>query len=126
MDLSSKKRFLLKLSGEALQGKTGYGIDVDFLHDLAEKVVTLSKTHKKEVVIVIGGGNIFRGAAMAAKGLDRTSGDYMGMLATVINGIALGDAIERHGQEVRIMSAIEISKVSELFIQRRAMKHLAA
>lgn len=124
MDLSSKKRFLLKLSGEALQGKAGYGIDVDFLHDLAEKVVTLSKKHKKEVVIVIGGGNIFRGAAMAAKGLDRSSGDYMGMLATVINGIALGDAIERHGQEVRIMSAIEISKVSELFIFRRALKHL--
>lgn len=125
MNFSSKKRFLLKLSGEALQGKGEYGIDVDFLHDLAEKVVTLSKIHKKEVIIVIGGGNIFRGAAMAAKGLDRSSGDYMGMLATVINGIALGDAIERHGQEVRIMSAIEVPRVSELFIRRRAIKHLS-
>lgn len=123
MQIQNAKRFLLKLSGEALQGSAGFGIDVDFLHTLASKVVALADSGK-EVVIVIGGGNIFRGAAMAAKGLDRSQGDYMGMLATVINGIALGDAIERHGREVRIMSALEINRVSELFIQRRAEKHL--
>lgn len=123
MSVRTSKRLLLKLSGEALQGTAGFGIDVDFLHTLAEKIVTLANSGK-EIVIVIGGGNIFRGATMAAKGLDRSQGDYMGMLATVINGIALGDAIERHGREVRIMSSIEINKVSELFIQRRALKHL--
>lgn len=121
---SQHKRYLLKLSGEALQGKNDHGIDVDFLHTLAAKIVNLVKIGRKEVVIVIGGGNIFRGVSGAAKGIDRSSADYMGMLATVMNGIALGDAIEKQGQEVRIMSAIEIARVSELFIRRRAIKHL--
>jgi uridylate kinase len=122
--VTNAKRYLLKLSGEALQGKLEYGIDVEFLEFLAKKVVTLVKSGK-EVVIVIGWGNIFRGVSGAAKGLDRSSADYMGMLATVMNGIALGDAIRQQGQEVRIMSALEINKVSELFIRGRAMKHLS-
>lgn len=118
------KRYLLKLSGEALQWKKDHGIDVEFLQELAWKVTTLAKTGK-EIVIVIWGGNIFRGVSGAASGLDRSSADYMGMLATVMNGIALGDAIMKHGQEVRILSAIEVNKVSELFIRGRALKHLA-
>ncbi len=121
--VATAKRYLLKLSGEALQGNLEYGIDVQFLEFLAKKIVALVATGK-EVVIVIGGGNIFRGIAGAASGLDRSSADYMGMLATVMNGIALGDAIKQQGQEVRIMSALEINKVSELFIRGRAMKHL--
>lgn len=122
--ISKANRFLLKLSGEALQGSRDHGIDVQFLQELAQKVSNLVNSGK-EVVIVIGGGNIFRGVSGAASGLDRSSADYMGMLATVMNGIALGDAITKHGQEVRIMSAIEINRVSELFIRGRAMKHLA-
>lgn len=97
---------------------------MEFLHELAGKVVKLAKSGK-EIVIVIGGGNIFRGVSGAAGGLDRSSADYMGMLATVMNGIALGDAIHKQGQEVRIMSALEINRVSELFIRGRAMKHLS-
>lgn len=115
-------RILLKLSGETLQGSGEYGIDVNFLDNLAKKVVELAK--KIEVVIVIGGGNIFRGAELSKRGLDRSSGDYMGMLATVINGIALCDSVERQGGSARVMSAIEIDRVSELFIRRRAVKHL--
>lgn len=122
--LPTPKRILLKLSGEALQGKGEYGIEPEFLDELAKKIVTLTRDKHIEVAIVIGGGNIFRGVSGAAKGLDRTAADYMGMLATVINGIALGNAIEKQGQSVRIMSAVEISKVAELFIYRRALKHL--
>ncbi len=122
--LTTANRYLLKLSGEALQGKRDHGIDVEFLQELAAKVVKLAHSGK-EIVIVIGGGNIFRGVSGAASGLDRSSADYMGMLATVMNGIALGDAIQKQGQEVRIMSALEINKVSELFIRNRAMKHLS-
>ncbi len=121
--IAQSSRYLLKLSGEALQGKLDYGIDVHFLQELAGKVVKLSKSGK-QIVIVIGGGTIFRGVSGAASGLDRSSADYMGMLATVMNGIALGDAIQKQGQEVRIMSALEINRVSELFIRGRAMKHL--
>lgn len=118
------KRILLKLSGEALQGSGDHGIDTEFIDNLARKIVTLTQEKYIEIIIVIGGGNIFRGVSGAAKGLDRTAADYMGMLATVINGIALGNAIEKAGQSVRIMSAIEIAKVAELFIYRRALKHL--
>ena len=122
--VANARRYLLKLSGEALQGDLEYGIDVKFLEILARKIVALVASGK-EIVIVIGGGNIFRGIAGAASGLDRSSADYMGMLATVMNGIALGDAIKQQGQEVRIMSALEINKVSELFIRGRAIKHLS-
>lgn len=118
------KRILLKLSGEALQGKWDHGIETEFLDELAKKIVTLTVVKWIEVIIVIGGGNIFRWVAGAAKGIDRTAADYMGMLATIINGVALGNAIEKAGQSVRIMSAIEVPKVAEAFIYKRALKHL--
>lgn len=121
--IAASNRYLLKLSWEALQWKLDHGIDVHFLQELAGKVVKLAKSGK-QIVIVIGGGNIFRWVSGAASGLDRSSADYMWMLATVMNGIALGDAIQKQGQEVRIMSALEINRVSELFIRGRAMKHL--
>ena len=119
----SVKRILLKLSGEALQGSSDHGIDVTFMQELATKIISLRK-RDFEIVIVIGGGNIFRGVSGAAKGLDRSSADYMGMLATIMNGIALGDAVEKLGQPVRIMSAFDVPCVAEMFIRRRALKHL--
>ena len=118
------KRILLKLSWEALMGKQNYGIDVEFLNELAKKIVYLSKYKWIQIVIVIWWWNIFRWVQWAAKWLDRASADYMGMLATIMNWIALGDAIEKLGQEVRIMSAIDIPRVAEPFIRRRALKHL--
>ncbi|MBS8122378.1 UMP kinase [Candidatus Vampirococcus lugosii] len=121
---SKIKRILFKLSGEALQGEKEYGIDVNFLQDLAKKLVYLSKYKGLQIIIVIGGGNIFRGVSGASNGLDRSQADYMGMLATIMNGIALGDAIETNGNEVRIMSALDIPKVAETFVRRRALKHL--
>lgn len=117
------KRILLKLSGEALMGNLQYGIDNDRLKEYAEeikKVVDLGC----EVAIVIGGGNIFRGVAGAAKGMDRVQGDYMGMLATVINGMALQGALEDLGIFTRLQSAIEMDKVAEPFIKRKAVRHL--
>lgn len=117
------KRILLKLSGEALMGNRQYGIDNDRLQEYAQeikKVVDLGC----EVAIVIGGGNIFRGVAGAAKGMDRVQGDYMGMLATVINGMALQGALEDAGIKTRLQSAIEMDKVAEPFIKRRAVRHL--
>ena len=117
------KRILLKLSGEALMGNRQYGIDNDRLKEYADeirKVVDLGC----EVAIVIGGGNIFRGLAGAAKGMDRVQGDYMGMLATVINGMALQGALEDAGIKTRLQSAIEMDKVAEPFIKRRAVRHL--
>ena len=117
------KRVLLKLSGEALAGDQGYGIDPLTITTIANEV--------KEVVgcgvqlsLVIGGGNIFRGLALSAKGLDRASADYMGMLATVLNAIALQDALENQNAFTRVMSAIEMHEVAEPFIRRRAIRHL--
>lgn len=126
MKLPPVKRVLLKISGEALEGKKSYGIDVDFLQELSRKIAELRKRENLEIVIVIGGGNIFRGVSGAASGLDRTAADYMGMLATILNGIALGNALESIGESVRIMSALEIPQIAELFIYRRAIKHLSA
>lgn len=117
------KRILLKLSGEALMGERAYGIDTNRLTEYAreiKKVVDLGC----EVAIVIGGGNIFRGLAGAANGMDRVQGDYMGMLATVINGMALQGALENEGVFTRLQSAIEMDKVAEPFIKRRATRHL--
>lgn len=117
------KRILLKLSGEALMGNRQYGIDNERLKEYAneiKKVIDLGC----EVAIVIGGGNIFRGLAGAAKGMDRVQGDYMGMLATVINGMALQGALEDAGIKTRLQSAIEMDKVAEPFIKRRAVRHL--
>jgi uridylate kinase len=118
------KRILLKLSWEALANKKWYWIDVEFLDNLAKKIVYLSKYANIQVVIVIWWWNIFRWVAWAAKWIDRWTADYMGMLATIMNGIALWDAIEKNWNEVRVMSAIEIPRVAETFIRRRALKHL--
>ncbi|MCG2792134.1 MAG: UMP kinase [Weeksellaceae bacterium] len=117
------KRILLKLSGEALMGQRQYGIDNERLKDYA---VEIKKVVDKgcEVAIVIGGGNIFRGLVGAATGMDRVQGDYMGMLATVINGMALQGALEDAGIITRLQSAIEMDKVAEPFIKRKAVRHL--
>ena len=118
------KRVLLKLSGEALQWEQWYGIDPNFLSYLAKKIVYLVQKEKLEIAIVVGGGNIFRGIELEKGGFDRATGDNMGMLATMINGIAIGEAIEDAGVDVRVMSAISAHKVAEDFIQRRALRHL--
>ena len=116
-------RILLKLSGEALQGQLGYGIDAPVLETLADQLAELVKL-EVEVAVVIGGGNIFRGVSASAKGMDRASADYMGMLATVINAVALQDALERRGTYTRVLSAIEMKEISEPYIRRRATRHL--
>ena len=117
------KRILLKLSGEALMGNRQYGIDPDRLAEYAEDIKTITEKGI-EVAIVIGGGNIFRGVAGASKGMDRVQGDYMGMLATVINGLALQGALEDAKIPTRLQTAIKINEVAEPFIRRRAMRHL--
>ena len=117
------QRILLKLSGEALMGNRQYGIDNDRLNEYALEIKDVVVTGC-QVAIVIGGGNIFRGLAGAAKGMDRVQGDYMGMLATVINGMALQGALEGVGVKTRLQSAIEMDKVAEPFIKRKATRHL--
>ncbi|MCC6276858.1 MAG: UMP kinase [Oligoflexia bacterium] len=117
------KRVLLKLSGEALAGEKGYGISVEVLQGLAEEIRSVIDL-KVELGIVIGGGNIFRGIAAAAGGMDRASSDYMGMLATVINALALQDALEKAGVYTRVQSAIEMHELAEPYIRRRAVRHL--
>jgi uridylate kinase len=117
------RRILLKLSGEALMGERTYGIDPTVTSQIAHDVQDIQGLGV-ETAIVIGGGNIFRGVAASARGMDRATGDYMGMLATVINALALQDALERQGVLTRVMSAIEMRAVSEPFIRRRAIRHL--
>jgi uridylate kinase len=117
------KRVLLKLSGEALMGEKQYGIDPAVTAQIAHDVREVQALGV-ETAIVIGGGNIFRGLAANARGMDRATGDYMGMLATVINALALQDALEQSGVVTRVMSAIEMRAVAEPFIRRRAMRHL--
>lgn len=117
------KRILLKLSGEALMGERQYGIDPKRLAEYAEEIKQVVDKGI-EVAIVIGGGNIFRGLAGASAGMDRVQGDHMGMLATVINGLALQSALEDKGVQTRLQSAIKINEVAEPFIRRRAMRHL--
>jgi uridylate kinase len=116
-------RVLLKLSGEALMGEQGYGIDPEVIARIAGEVKDV-RDLGVEIAIVVGAGNIFRGLALSAKGLDRASADYMGMLATVLNAIALQDALEQLGAFTRVMSAIEMREVAEPFIRRRAIRHL--
>jgi uridylate kinase len=116
-------RILLKLSGEALLGERQYGVDPSFCAFIAQQVAAVHATGV-EIGIVVGGGNIFRGLAAAARGMDRATGDYIGMLATVMNGLALQDAIERVGVPVRVMSAIAMNEVAEPYIRRRAVRHL--
>jgi uridylate kinase len=117
------RRILLKLSGEALLGGENYGIDPHMLTCIAADIATLSKLDI-QIGIVIGGGNIFRGAGLARTGMDRVTGDHMGMLATLINALALQDALERSGTFVRVMSALQIHEVCEDYIRRRAIRHL--
>jgi uridylate kinase len=117
------KRILLKLSGEALLGNADYGIDPKVIGRLARETWDVQR-HGVEVGIVIGGGNIFRGEGLAAAGMDRVTGDHMGMLATVINALAFQDALEKMGAHVRVMSAIKINEVCEDYIRRRAVRHL--
>lgn len=117
------KRIILKLSGEALAGKLGYGIDPDVLSCIAEQVQDLQNI-KVETSIVVGGGNIWRGAAASTRGMDRATADYMGMLATVINALALQDALEHNNIDTRVQSAIEMRQVAEPYIRRRAIRHL--
>jgi uridylate kinase len=116
-------RILLKLSGEALLGSRQYGVDPETCVFIAEQV-RIAHDRGVEVAIVVGGGNIFRGLAASARGMDRATGDYMGMLATVMNGLALQDAMESAGMETRVMTAIGMDEVAEPYIRRRAMRHL--
>ena len=117
------RRVLLKISGEALAGKQGYGIDPETIGGIAEEIREVIDMGV-QLAVVIGGGNIFRGIAASAGGMDRATGDYMGMLATVINALALQDAVEKAGVPTRVLSAIEMRAVSEPYIRRRAIRHL--
>lgn len=117
------RRILLKLSGEALLGSRQYGVDPEFCTFIARQVAEVHRLGV-EIGIVVGGGNIFRGLAAAARGMDRATGDYIGMLATVMNGLALQDALERVGVPTRVMSAIAMNEVAEPYIRRRAVRHL--
>jgi uridylate kinase len=119
----SYRRILLKLSGEALMGEQAYGIDPAVAARVAEDILEIQSLGV-ETAIVIGGGNIFRGLAASARGMDRSTADYMGMLATVINALALQDALEQHGVPTRVLTAIEMRAVAEPFIRRRAIRHL--
>ena len=117
------KRILVKLSGEALMGQFDYGIDPRVIEGLAEEISDLNQKGV-EIALVIGGGNIFRGAGLAEAGMDRVTGDHMGMLATVMNALAMQDALERKGVFCRVMSALKINQVCEDYIRRRAIRHL--
>lgn len=117
------KRILLKLSGEALAGTQGSGINTGVIKQIAEDVKAAHETGV-EIGLVIGGGNIFRGVAASAQGMDRASSDYMGMLATCINALALQDALEKAGVPTRVQSAIEMAEIAEPYIRRRAIRHL--
>jgi uridylate kinase len=117
------RRVLLKLSGEALLGERAYGVDPAFCSFIAGQVAAAVESGV-QVGIVVGGGNIFRGLAAAARGMDRATGDYIGMLATVMNGLALQDALERIGVQTRVMTAIAMNEIAEPYIRRRAIRHL--
>jgi uridylate kinase len=114
---------LLKLSGEALMGEHEYGIDPEVVRVIAGQVAA-GKQDGTEIAVVVGGGNIFRGLAASARGMDRSTGDYMGMLATVMNGLAIQDALEQAGCPTRVMSAIAMNEICEPYIRRRAVRHL--
>lgn len=117
------KRIVLKISGEALQGGGHYGIDEDVIASIAQQIKEVSHTGV-QIAVVIGGGNIFRGVAAASRGMDRAAADYMGMLATVINGLALQDALEKVGVFTRVQTAIAMQALAEPYIRRRAIRHL--
>jgi len=123
MTVPSYKRILLKLSGEVLMGESGLSIDPDIIARVAEEIADV-KRQGYELCVVVGGGNIFRGISGAARGMDRTTGDYMGMLATVMNALAVQNALDKIGVETRVQSAIPMASVCEPFIRRRAERHL--
>jgi uridylate kinase len=123
MATTPPRRVLLKLSGEALLGDAAYGIDPGVVRKIASEVADAA-AEGIQAAIVVGGGNIFRGLAASAKGMDRATGDYMGMLATVMNGLAIQDALEQLGQPTRVMSAIAMNEICEPYIRRRAVRHL--
>jgi uridylate kinase len=120
---SEPRRVLLKLSGESLMGEHEYGIDPAMVREIAGQVAS-AVSDGTQVAIVVGGGNIFRGLAASARGMDRATGDYMGMLATVMNGLAIQDALEQAGCPTRVMSAIGMDEIAEPYIRRRAVRHL--
>lgn len=117
------RRVLLKLSGEAMVGESAYGIDPQVVDGLAHQIMRVTE-HQIQLAIVIGGGNIWRGLAASSKGMDRATADYMGMVATVLNALALQDALEKLGVETRVMTAIEMHEVAEPYIRRRAIRHM--
>lgn len=117
------RRVLLKLSGEALAGEQGYGLDPAVLHRISQEIKELTESGV-QVALVVGGGNIWRGARGSAKGMDRAQADYMGMLATAINALGLQDALEQNGVDTRCMTAIEMRQIAEPYIRRRAVRHL--
>jgi uridylate kinase len=121
--MAKYERILLKLSGEAMAGPGNFGIDPERVKALAAEIAAIAN-EGIETGVVVGGGNIFRGIALAARNMDRVTGDHMGMLATVINSLALQDALEQTGQHTRVMSAIEMHEVAEPYIRRRAIRHL--
>ena len=118
-----KKRILLKISGEALMGKSNYGIDVSTINKISNEIKNVYKK-KYQVCLIIGGGNIFRGIKGASEGIDRSTSDYMGMLATVMNGLSLQSSLEKIGVPTRVQSAISMSQIAEPYIRRRAVRHL--
>ena len=123
METKKYNRIVLKLSGEALAGAHGYGIDPETVETIAKQVVEVNKLGI-QVAIVVGGGNIWRGLSGSAKGMDRVSADYMGMLATVMNALALQDAMEKNGVATRVQTAINMQQVAEPYIRRRAIRHM--
>ena len=123
MTKKNKERILIKLSGESLMGKGKYGIELSTVDKLSKNIQSLRKENL-EICIVIGGGNIFRGLAASAKGMDRANADYMGMLATVMNSLALQNSLEKIGLDTRVMSAFPIQSVCETYIRRRAIRHM--
>jgi uridylate kinase len=119
------KRVVLKLSGEALSGPSGSGVDIDVLVQLASEIVDVRQTMGVDIAVVVGGGNFWRGlSASSSSGMDRAQADYIGMIATVMNGLALQDALERAGQPTRVQTAVEMPKIAEPYIRRRAIRHL--
>jgi uridylate kinase len=118
------KRVLLKLSGEHLAGNQGFGIDPKVIAGLASQISAITKSKKIELAITVGGGNIFRGMAASTEGMDRSQADYIGMMATVMNALALQEALEREGVFTRVQSAISMQEVAETYIRRRAIRHL--